>query len=88
MYGRFQPLALLMENVPDILNYGGHNIAHEMCEVLSEMGYVCKYTLLNAAYYGVPQMRERMVLIAYTQELDAEVEFPKPTHWLELTQRL
>jgi DNA (cytosine-5)-methyltransferase 1 len=79
-----QPLALLMENVPDVLNYGGHNIPHEMCEVLSEMGYVCKYTLLNAAYYGVPQMRERMMLIAYTKELDAEVKFPSPTHWVEL----
>ena len=81
---KFQPLALLMENVPDVLNYGGHNIPHEMCEVLSEMGYVCRYTLLNAAYYGVPQMRERMFLIAYARELEAEVVFPSPTHWVEL----
>jgi DNA (cytosine-5)-methyltransferase 1 len=81
---KFQPLALLMENVPDVLNYGGHNIPHEMCEVLAEMGYICRYTLLNAAYYGVPQMRERMFLIAYARELKAEVEFPWPTHWVEL----
>ncbi|HZS77855.1 MAG TPA: DNA cytosine methyltransferase [Ktedonobacteraceae bacterium] len=81
---KFQPLALLMENVPDVLNYGGHNIAHEMCEVLTEMGYVCRYTLLNAAFYGVPQMRERMFLMAYAKELETEVEFPSPTHWVEL----
>ncbi len=81
---KFQPLAILMENVPDVLNYGGHNIPHEMCEVLSEMGYVCRYTLLNAAYYGVPQMRERMFLIAYARELAGAVEFPSPTHWVEL----
>ncbi len=81
---KLQPLAILMENVPDVLNYGGHNIPHEMCEVLEKMGYSCGYTLLNAAYYGVPQMRERMFLIAYAEELKADVEFPKPTHWVEL----
>jgi len=80
----FQPLAVLMENVPDILNHGGQNIAEETCEVLAEKGYVCGYTLLNAAFYGVPQMRERMFLIAYRKELKAEVSFPSPTNWLVL----
>jgi DNA (cytosine-5)-methyltransferase 1 len=79
-----QPLALLVENVPDVLNYGGHNIAEEMCEVLSGLGYRCRYTILNAAHYGVPQMRERMFLIALARELKAEVEFPQPTHWMDL----
>jgi len=82
---QFKPIVLVMENVPDILNFGGHNIAHEICEVLSEMGYICRYTLLNAAYYGVPEMRERMFLIAYANELGIEkVEFPLPTHWVDL----
>jgi DNA (cytosine-5)-methyltransferase 1 len=80
----FQPLAVLMENVPDVLNHGGQNIAEETAEVLSGKGYVCGYTLLNASYYGVPQMRERMFLIAYRQELDQEVRFPAPTHWVDL----
>ncbi len=79
-----KPLALLMENVPDVINYGGHNIPNEMCEALEEMGYVCRYTLLNAAFYGVPQMRERMFLMAYAKELETEVAFPLPTHWVEL----
>ena len=78
------PLILVMENVPDVLNYGGHNIAEEMCETLTPMGYVCNYTLLNSAYYGVPQMRERMFLIAYAEELGAKVTFPSPTHWVDL----
>jgi DNA (cytosine-5)-methyltransferase 1 len=81
---KLQPLAILMENVPDVINYGGHNIPQEMCDVLSELGYICRYTLLNAAFYGVPQMRERMFLLAYAKELDAEVEFPSPTHWVDL----
>jgi DNA (cytosine-5)-methyltransferase 1 len=80
----FQPLAVLMENVPDILNHGGQNIAEETCEVLESKGYVCGYTLLNAAFYGVPQMRERMFLIAYRRELGATVSFPSPSHWLVL----
>ncbi len=79
-----RPLALLMENVPDALNYGGHNIAEEMCEALTETGYTCGYTLLNAVYYGVPQMRERMFLIAYTNELQTQINFPNPTHWIDL----
>jgi DNA (cytosine-5)-methyltransferase 1 len=81
---RLQPLAILIENVPDALNFGGHNIAQEMCEVLSEMGYECRYTLLNAAFYGVPQMRERMFLIAYAEQLGTSPEFPRPTHWVNL----
>ncbi|NWL80422.1 DNA cytosine methyltransferase [Pseudomonas taiwanensis] len=80
----FQPLAVLMENVPDILNHGGQNIAEETCEVLEAKGYVCGYTLLNAAFYGVPQMRERMFLIGYRRELRQQVSFPSPTHWLVL----
>jgi DNA (cytosine-5)-methyltransferase 1 len=80
----FKPLAILMENVPDVLNHGGQNIAEETCEVLEQKGYVARYTLLNAAFYGVPQMRERMFLIGYRRELGVSVSFPKPTHWIDL----
>ena len=34
----FQPLAIMMENVPDVLNHGGQNIAEEICEVLEQKG--------------------------------------------------
>ncbi|MGV3483330.1 MAG: DNA cytosine methyltransferase [Planctomycetaceae bacterium] len=81
---QYQPIALVMENVPDILNNGGHNIAEEMCDALSDMGYSCKYTLLNAAFYGVPQMRERAFLIGFAEELDATIQFPNPSHWIQL----
>jgi DNA (cytosine-5)-methyltransferase 1 len=81
------PLVVLMENVPDMLNHGGHNIAEEVCDVLSSRGYVCGYTLLNAALYGVPQMRERMFLLAYHESVASvadSVRFPAPTHWIDL----
>ena len=80
----FQPLVVVMENVPDVLNHGGQNIAEEICEVLEAKGYVCGYTLLNAAYYGVPQTRERMFLVAYRREVTDQVRFPAPTHWVGL----
>ncbi|EEA95200.1 DNA cytosine methyltransferase [Pseudovibrio sp. JE062] len=80
----FKPVAVLMENVPDALNHGGQNIAEEICEVLETKGYVAGYTLLNAAYYGVPQMRERMFLLAYRREITDSIVFPKPTHWVQL----
>ncbi len=80
----FDPLAILIENVPDVLNHGGQNVAEEVCEVLGKRGYLCGYTLLNAAFYGVPQMRERMFLIAYRKELAAKATFPQPQNWLVL----
>ena len=80
----FAPLAVLVENVPDVLNHGGQNIAEEIAEVLESKGYVCRYTLLNAAFYGVPQMRERMILIAYRQEIAEAVTFPEPSHFIDL----
>ena len=79
-----QPLAVLMENVPDVLNHGGQNIAEETCEVLEGKGYVCAYTLLNASLYGVPQTRERMFLMGYRREVANRVRIPDPTHWAEL----
>ena len=78
------PLAVILENVPDMLNYAGRNIAHEISEILTERNYSCAYTLLNAAHYGVPQMRERAVLIAVAKELATSIAFPAPTHWIEL----
>lgn len=80
----FAPLAVVVENVPDVLNHGGQNIAEEIAEVLESKGYVCRYTLLNAAFYGVPQMRERMILVAYRRELAGSVKFPEPTHFIDL----
>ena len=79
-----RPLAILMENVPDVMNFGGHNVPEEVCEVLEDLGYACAYTLLNAAFYGVPQTRERMFLVAYHREIAKNVSFPVPTHWIDL----
>lgn len=79
-----QPLAILIENVPDILNFGGHNVPEEICEGLEAAGYRTGYTLLNAAWYGVPQVRERLFLMAVAEEVGTMPVFPAPTSYLEL----
>lgn len=42
--------------------------------------YKVQYKLLNAAHYGVPQKRERVMIIGIRSDLDAEWTFPQPTH--------
>lgn len=79
-----QPVAILIENVPDILNHGGHNVPEEICETLETLGYSARYTLLNAAYYGVPQMRERLFLVAIDSSLGFVPGFPEPSHAAKL----
>lgn len=82
----YYPIAILMENVPDVMNFGGHNVSEEICQTLKKgkLNYACAYTLLNAAFYGVPQTRERMFLIAYHRSITEDIRFPEPTHWFEL----
>lgn len=81
-----KPLAILVENVPDALNFGGHNVMAEIADALVELGYDARYTLLNAAFHGVPQMRERAFLLAYHRSVGAAIRFPKATHHMSLPQ--
>lgn len=78
------PMAIVVENVPDMMNHGGVSIVAEVCRQLQELGYVCRYTLMNAVHYGVPQFRERVFIVAYHESLGVEPIFPKPTHQLAL----
>ena len=73
-----------MENVPDILNYGGHNIVQEMVETLDVMGYEARYSLINSAHHGVPQMRDRVFMIAFHKSLGATIRFPTATNRCDL----
>lgn len=42
--------------------------------------YRVKQTLVNSADYGVPQCRERVVIVGIRADIDATWEFPAPTH--------
>ncbi|WP_218044135.1 DNA cytosine methyltransferase [Kiloniella majae] len=72
-----KPLAFVMENVREIGKFVGRNIAEEISVTAEEMGYDVKYSLLNAVWYGVPQLRERMIIIGIRKELNVSPTFPK-----------
>lgn len=42
--------------------------------------YRVTYTLVNAADYGVPQQRERVIIVGLRSDLDVRWSFPPPTH--------
>lgn len=71
---------VVMENVPEAANYGGRNVPEIVCQTLEENGYLAIWTILNAADFGVPQKRERLILMAVKKELADQIELPEPTH--------
>ena len=83
-----EPKIVVMENVMESTNYGGMNVPEMVCSHLEETGYKTKWTILNSADYGVPQIRERMILLAAKKELDIELNYPTPTHFSEEDQKL
>lgn len=80
----FHPMVVLMENVPEIMNFGGKNVAEEIALSLDDLGYIARYTVLNAALYGVPQFRSRAFILAYRADLGVLPEFPPCTHYIEI----
>ena len=49
--------------------------------------YAVKFKLLNAADYGVPQVRERVFIVGTRSDLVIDWEFPRPTHDGEMLYR-
>ncbi len=45
-----------------------------------ELTYQVVFRLLNAADYGVPQKRERVIIVGFRRDLEKEWSFPLPTH--------
>lgn len=70
----------IMENVPESINYGELNIPEIVCESLEKHGYNAYWTILNSADYGVPQLRERVFVIACKKEEDIQINLPIPSH--------
>ena len=57
------------------------NLFKEVQKCFEEIGYELKYQVLNAADYGVPEIRERVILVG-TKGIN-DFEYPLPTHGTE-----
>lgn len=66
-----EPKAVMMENVPKLKNYWRFRV---FCRELRLLGYQINYDVLNAADYGVPQRRRRLILLAGK---NGKIEFAK-----------
>lgn len=75
-----KPIAFVLENVREMGKFVGRNIAEEIAITSEDLGYEVRYTLLNAVWYGVPQLRERMFLVGIRKELEQVPSFPKIKH--------
>lgn len=42
--------------------------------------YRISFKLVNAADYGIPQLRERVIIVGFRKDMDIEWSFPQPTH--------
>ncbi len=78
----FRPTVFLMENVVGILNADGGRLLPSIVRRFKRLGYATEWRVLNAANFGVPQKRERMVLIGVLRDRVSapEIIFPEPTH--------
>ncbi|HYT21544.1 MAG TPA: DNA cytosine methyltransferase [Candidatus Polarisedimenticolia bacterium] len=56
-----RPKAIMMENVPGLAR---NRRFKRFCARLRELGYVGDYDILDAAKYGVPQRRKRLIYLA------------------------
>ena len=66
---RLQPKAVIAENVSGLIKGNAKGYVNEIFKAFQEAGYVPQLFLLNAAYMGVPQRRERTVFIARRKDL-------------------
>ncbi len=73
-----KPKFIVMENVKGILTMDNGAYLQNVLKVLREAGYNADYRLVNMANYGVPQIRERVIILG--NRLGLSVDFPKADH--------
>ncbi|MGL5125653.1 MAG: DNA cytosine methyltransferase [Fusobacteriaceae bacterium] len=73
-----QPKFFVAENVKGLLSMEKGKIIEMIKNDLADIGYKVDYKLLNAANFGVPQARERVIIIG--NRLGLENPFPEETH--------
>lgn len=75
-----KPKYFLAENVKGLLSLGKGKIFSMILQDFFNAGYNVKYKVLNSADYGVPQKRERVIIVGIRKDLPFLFEFPPKTH--------
>lgn len=73
---RLKPQAVVLENVPGMLQTNGGIGAKRIIEDFKQIGYVMTPKLLYAPDYGIPQIRKRVFFVGL-RDSDVEFEFPE-----------
>ncbi len=74
---KISPAGFLFENVYGIMGAQGGKAWKEISESFSNAGYQLFYRIVDAADYGVPQHRERLLIVGLKE---GKFKFPRPTH--------
>ena len=85
-----RPKVLLFENVKGLLSskyVDGRFLVDVIAGDLGEMGYQVTYELLNASDYGVPQNRQRLIMVGVLKNLGVTFTFPEKEARENLTLR-
>lgn len=75
-----RPTFFLAENVKGILSLGKGEVIKTIISDFQSIGYKVKYKLLNAADYGVPQTRMRVIIVGVREDIDFDYQYPEPTN--------
>lgn len=70
-----RPKALFMENVKGLVNHDKGRTLDTILHAMNEIGYTVDFNVLNSKYFGVPQNRERVFIIALRDDL------VEPSEW-------
>lgn len=71
-----QPKCFIAENVKGILTANKKSAFPLIIKKFEESGYDVSYSILNSANYGVPQKRERVIIVGFRKDLGIKFEFP------------
>lgn len=76
------PRAFVFENVVGILSMNKGKLFTQIQNEFEELGYILKQEVLNSVDFGVPQQRERVILVGMKKENN--FIYPAPTHGKDL----
>lgn len=76
----FAPRAILIENVPGLVSFEHGATLHAILNAMADLGYGADVHILGAAYYGVPQMRWRTIILGLRGKDLPSMAFPEPIY--------